>query len=400
MAEGSLKLALQWKELFAEAKQQIDSGDFAGSLSTLEKAQGVIESLAAAENTGRPELRLAETFERMAYAYHQQGILTDAERLYRSALEIANAHMISFFVKEAISQNLARLFIETGREAEGQALLQRYPVRDEKPALEVELSQQLVQGLLLSVSNLVFFAGDKAAQVSSLMGELVDYCENAYGSDSDLFAEAAKKQGNLQMRMETSSADVWFKRSLLAKLNSGCANEDIVPIAVDVALSERNSTLGKALTVKYPDRNEHSIHNIANSVAQKISAQLGATAPSSTVSSSTTPSMSVAEAEQVIEDWRKSQPAIVGILMSEAERYKELLVLIDKALFLVEEVERNESHPLSTISILSQKSRLLQKLGDIAAAKACKEKELQVISSHWGEGHIMMIEAYEEYLKL
>lgn len=87
-------------------------------------------------------------------------------------------------------------------------------------------------------------------------------------------------------------------------------------------------------------------------------------------------------------------------LLTKDERLALLLPLAQRAAAFVGDLEREESHPLFTICILAQKSHVHEAMGDIPQAKAVWEEKMRIIALHWGEGHIMMLEAQDEYERL
>lgn len=192
MSESPLKLAIEWKKLFAQGERLIEAGDLDGALPVLKQALATIEHFDAIAKEDRRDSRIAETMERIGYVCHKQGMLKEAEALYREALEILKHYMLGFFTREKISQNLAQLLIETGREDEGQKLLAQFPQREEAPAacLVVPYEEQFLSWLSLQAKMM-----NGSAEAASLMAKFANVAKRSFGSKSPEWQAITEKYG-------------------------------------------------------------------------------------------------------------------------------------------------------------------------------------------------------------
>lgn len=436
MSEGSLKLSIKWLRMFAEGKELVDAGRYDEALPVLENALAVIEVVDEMLNAENPDNRVAENLERIAFVYQQQGYLIKAEPLYRRAMEIANTHVLGVHLRMAIYQNLAKLLIDTGREDEGQALLARYPLEGgvgevarnpfaEGDGIEAAVDAfadaavafaessvanskaivipSLDGSMLMSLNTLAFMYRDTAPKVLSLMGEILDHIEFCYGTLSNEFAEGAQKIANGYVSTcDVSDAQPYLHRALLAKLSAGGDDNEIARLAVDLAMCDRESDLSKALVAKYhrPARFDDPL-TLAKSIMSKIAGAQGVAAeplPTAVAANS----VDGEEAEKTIEEWRQSQANTIKppAFMNQEDRYRQFLPLAERAVALAQEVEADDSHPFSTVCLLSDKSKLHLELGEKTQALKCKKLELDTISSHWGEGHAMTVEAHIAFTQM
>ncbi|MCC7528420.1 MAG: tetratricopeptide repeat protein [Candidatus Melainabacteria bacterium] len=288
MTESPLKLSISWKTQFVQASRMIDDGQLDGAMPILKQALAIIDQFDAIANEDRRDSRAAQTLERIAYLCHQAGMLKEAEMLYREALEILDQYMLVFEIREKTSLNLAQLLIETGRQDEGQALLAKYPPREETENAPTVVAHEFE---MMSTLSTVGKMMNGSPEVASLMAQLASVAKRFFGTKSTEWT------------------------------------------------------------------------NITGKFGYSAQADMDPSAP----------------------------------LLTRDERFALLLPLAEKAAAFVGEVENEESHPLFTICILAEKSRLHKAMGDIPMAKAVWEEKMQIIARHWGEGHIMMVEAHEEY---
>lgn len=394
MQQGShLQMAVDWQSLFESGKELIDAGDYAAAVPVLKEALAKIESLDEVQekvDDTRPDKRIGQTLERLAFAYHKQGNLADAEPLYRKALEIVSKYMIALLDKEAAAHNLADLLIETGRDAEAESLLARYPKRDRKPVV-YRASNEM--GVITSLSLLARQGSSYTREFLSLMEMLVRNVETHFGSASKEFADVSEKLGTAYMQTGSTKGKEFLEKSLLAKLSLPDAANEVSSLSQDIQMCDPLNPLGRALLAKY---GVDSLTAITESAIAKSLKMLGVERESEPQTS-----MSIEEAEKVIADWKSKQPApSQPDNFSDEEHLRSLLPILEKATVLVKEVEIDAQYPLSTISMLSQCSKVYEELGDIPKAIEAREEEWQISSAQWGESHVMTVEIYTELEKL
>jgi tetratricopeptide (TPR) repeat protein len=434
MSEGPLQLSIKWLRLFAEGRELLDAGDHDGALAVLESALAVIEAVDAMSKDENPDNRVAETLERIAFVYQQKGLLTKAEPLYRRAMEIAHTHILGVHLRMAIHQNLAKLLTDTGREEEGKVLLGRYPlaagvgVVSENPltggdgieaavdafaeaavayaeaSIPTAIEQPSLEGsMMMSLNTLAFMNQESTQMVLSLMKEFVEHAELCYGTLSNEFSEAAERIARgYTHALDVSTALSFLQKAFLAKLSIVGDDKEIASLGMDLAMCDKESALSKALVAKYHRAEQFDDPlTLANSIMSKIAAAQGEVAEPLPIAVAAK-TVDVEEAEKIIEEWRQAQAFTIKAPshMTRDEQCRHLLPLAEKAVALAQEVEANDAHPLSTICLLSDKSKVHKELGDNAQALKCKEMELAVIASHWGEGHQLMVEAHMQYTKL
>ena len=400
-----MQQAVQWQSLFDDGCALIGKGDFAAALLVLVKALAVMEELDAAEvkapDRNFPDRRVADTLERIAYAYQAQGLLAEAEPLYRRALEIGNNYMLGFFVRQAASQNLAKLLLATDRADEAQLLLARYPLQAAQAPLQIASMALIEMGLLRTLSVMGKMAAGASPETITIVGELLEHVETCYGTASSQYAEAAEKVGCLYTTMNMANARMLFEKAILARLSVGSKDQDMRALAGNFAMCDRSCALSQALLTKYSGgqlNHDHPI-TLANSIRMKIAAAKGEDPPAMVDPAST---LSSGEAEKVIADWRQARSSEIkaAASLTREQKLKRLHPLVERALALAQESEAGASHPLSTICILSEKSKLYEELGDIDQAIKCLEQKMQIIASHWGESHELMVGTHMTHSKL
>lgn len=436
MSESPLQLSIKWIKLLADGKERIAAGDFVGALPVLESALAAIEAVDAFSNPESPDIRVADTLERIAFAYQQQGSLDKAEPLYRRAMEIANTHILGVHLRTAIYQNLAKLLNDTGRAEEGKALLAKYPLEggaeetvidpiaegkgieaaiDAFAEAAVAIAEESAAkskvyvmpsnevSIVQTLNILAFMNGESAQRVLSFMQEIVEHTEFCYGTLSQEFTEVAEKLARGYMHtFDMSSALPYLQKALFAKMSVGVDDSEIESLSVDLAMCNRESALSKALIAKYhrPAKFDDPL-TLAASIMSKIAAAQGEVAkPLPTIAAAQ--AVGDEEAEKTIEEWRAEQALAVKApaFMTMEEKCRQLLPLAEKAVALAREVEANDSHPFSLVCLLSEKVKLHQELGEKAEALKVKQQELEVITKHWGEGHQLTVEAYLAFTKM
>ena len=396
---GALQQSIQWLRIFSEAKDRIDAGDFAGAMPLLEQALPISEELDVAL---KPDFRLAQTLERMAYANHKQGLLTEAEPLYRRALELADRYLLEAAIRKPIYENLGKLLSETGREDEAQALLAGCPIEEPEAAVAVCQIESIEQSMMRTLSNLAFFQRAHVQRVLSVMYDLIEHTENCFGTLSNEFADSVVRVFQCQSANTETKALPILQKALVARLSVGGTDKELASLGMDLAMFDQSDTLSTALLAKYrnPERFDDPI-NLSNSIRATIAAVAGeAVAPSPMVESVN--AMSIEEADKIISDWLASQPAPVMTPppMTKELRNRRLLPLMEKALALVQELEAEDPYPLGIVCVLSEKSRLHREMGEIAQALHCLELKIQVIAGSWGEAHEMMFDARKQFKEL
>lgn len=192
MTESPLRLAIAWKQQFAQGTQLIEDGDLEGALPVLKQALATIEQFDSIAGEERRDSRIAETMERLGYICHKQGMLKEAEALYREALDIIALYILGFATREKISQNLAQLLIETGREDEGQKLLAKFPQPDEVPVACFVASHEYQFMSWLSLQAKMMNGSGEAA---SLMAKFANVAKRSFGTKSSEWQAITEKYG-------------------------------------------------------------------------------------------------------------------------------------------------------------------------------------------------------------
>ncbi len=395
MPENKLKLALDWKKKLAEGSELIEAKEYKRALVLLEDALKIAEEL-----TDGDDLRIADTLERIAFSYHRLGLTQEAEPRYRRAIELAKPRLFGRDTEQLATENLADLLCETERAAEGEAM--REAIHTKYPGLDVPLVQTDVSTTYRAapendiMRNLNSLARVNPTLAIPLMKEAFGLIETVYGAESLEAVEA------LEMLGGRSEAGIEFLEKVLRiqQKTLGSSDSDEAAIAYsmrNLALSHTDKTLSRALLSKArATEKKLGIVNTLDMTMQMIRAKLpGASAAQE--------DMPLEEAEAILAAWAEKTPDVppfVDLAITEEQRQSQIRSLMERSLAAAFEIEKDEEYPLNTICMLSFACTFHEKSGDIEAAKKMLEKEMEVIASHWGDGHAMMVDVYERYQSL
>ncbi len=400
MADSPLQMARKWKGLFEEGKSFIECEKLEEAVSRLNEALLAIEDLDREGSTskGGPEdLRIAETLERLAFANHRLNRCEEAELQYRRALNILEGRVLGYLTELAAAHNLADLLDATQRSEEAEALRASHPAPEPRSDdEEVAVFDSVEFAIMLALSNLAQFREEPS--VIALMEELLVHVENVFGTNSPDTVEAVTYLGWVLASVDVSKAAAYFERGLAISLGSQNPNKEQIATCLH-ALSKLKgeSPLGRAFKAKARiyDK-ELGNQGWSDSLASAERKLTGA---------KETPDMVLKEADRLIGSWKKEHAGLtvpyVTMEMSATQRYEQLSGIIIRALTIAESKECDaENPPLELTALLAEGSRCYKELGKIEQAKALKEREMQLISKYWGEGHLMMVEALESYEEL
>jgi tetratricopeptide (TPR) repeat protein len=409
MTDGLLQVAIDWKHVFASAKEAVDAQDHVRALELLREAESLAQRL------GEDDERLAETLERIGFVHQSQGRLAEAETVYRRALAITEKHLLGLLLKEQIRSQLARLLEENGRSPEA-AAFQNIPlpkVFHDPDKWKLEQKSQ-AHKLMSSIKSLRLGKAEPTV-IQPLMEELLAHIENTSAPESMEIATAFETMADFIEWEEMNAAikrgerpgstpardkaNQYYRKALhITAENFGQDSMNVVEVMRKLSFAEHGSNLSKALMAKANSIEKgggfESLHaNLARGIVSKLTRQ------------QPPPDMPLAEADNVLNEFFQTplkggnQP-FVNLQLSEEQITKQLVSLAEKAAILAEESEKDESYPLQTIWILGQLSDLYRYLGDIPRAKAVLERKMAIIAGKWGEGHIMMVETMEKYNQL
>ncbi len=401
MADSPLELSKLWKKQFNEATDLLDAEKYELAIEKLIETLATIEKLDREGSTakgGDHDLRVPETMERLAYAYHKRGLLSNAEPIFRRAMSMLEGRMVGYSTSHRCANSLADLLSESGRGAEAEELRNQYPSFElDEPADYFTFDDTIENALMITLSNLAH-NGKETKKLLAIMEDLVAHMENVLGPDSNVTVNGLIKVGSIALRYtEDKEKAIAFMSSAL-KVSLDKEDCDVEALATSMrmlALCDPHLPLSKALARKASNLEELSgTTTLAGSIAALLA------------SMSNTPSieMSVEDADRIILDWRASlieeSIPFVSMTLTEKQRYQQLLSFTTRALEIADECQRDCPPPLSTINLLSDASKCYLELGDPVNARLFKQKELDVIAEHWGEGHQMMLEAVEEMEEL
>lgn len=399
MSDSKLDTALAWKQSLADASELIEAKEYKRAIVLLEDALKMAESL-----TGPEDLRIAETLERLAFAYHCLGCLQDAEPHYRRAIEVAVPRLFGRDTEISATENLANLLCETDRAAEGEemreAILKKYPEPSDEDMVQTNVStsyRMTIENDIMRSLNGV--ARSNPDLTLPIMNEMLGIIETVFGADSPEVIDALEMLGN-----SSPTGAEYHDRALRIKIQkSGSTEADEAAIAYTMralALSQppppADRTFSDALLTKARSiEKKLGVTNVLDMTMGALVKQFG--------KGPERPEMSLEQAEEILAAWQEQKPDVppfIEMTLTKDQRYKQLLPILEKALTTVCEIEKDEEYPLSTICIMSEASRVHKELGDIETAKALLEKKMKVIANSWGEGHGLMVDAYEAYQAL
>ncbi|HEY9717033.1 MAG TPA: tetratricopeptide repeat protein [Trichormus sp.] len=423
MTESLLQVAVDWKRVFASATEAAEAQDYVRALQLLREAEALAQKL------GEDDQRLGETLERIGFVYQSQGQLADAETAYRRALKVLEKRLLASMLKRKIRSQLAQLLEQSGR-AEEAVELQNRPLpktfRDSsKSQLEQEShAHKLMTSLkLLSRGSL----GKPYPKLQPLMEEVLVHIENTYGAESMEVAAGLETMASfveslaideLSQAITTGTllpdstpgamfasmpgrvtANQYYRRALhITAKNFGKDSMNVVAVMRSLAMTELGTPLSDALQAKANAiEKSGGFETVTVNVARDVVSKLTGEPPPL--------DMALSEAETIVSEFYQTpvpggNEPFINLELSQEQITAQLLSLLEMGLAMAEECEANSKHPLQTICILAQLSDVHKEAGDIPKAKAALEREMSIIASKWGEGHIIMVEAMEKYGKL
>lgn len=396
MADSPLELSRRWKKQFNEATALIEAAEYEQAIEKLNETLATIEALEQEGSTqkgGDRDLRVPETLERLGYAYYKRGLLSNAESVYRQALEMLENRIIGYSTAHACARSLADILAESGKNAEAEQWRVAFPVFELEDTTDpFDLFESIESSLLITLSNLAN-QGKETKQIISIMEDLVAHMENYLGTKDPVTVNGLLKVGSICLHYDDKAKAIALMSAALrtALSTDNCEPEELCTCMRKLALCEPHLPLSKALTTKATAIEKETG---ATTLAGNIAALL------ESMSNAPKIEMSIEDADRIIQNWKDSfveeSIPFVAVELTEKQRYEQLVSLIKKALVIEERCHADESHPLSRINLLSEASKCYVEMGDIENAKLYKQKEVDVISEHWGEGHLMMLEALEE----
>lgn len=400
---SALELAKTWKKLMSEAEELLSQeeatsiDDCDRALEILNKALSTIETLGrehAILKGGAEDLRLAETLERIGFAYYCRGMFPAAESALRRALKITQDRIIGYFTATSAAQNLARVLDKLGKGAEAIELRAEYPEFEDPPADEVRPAEAL-ERILLTTLYTLFGTDATSSEVVPLMEELLGHIETVFGSDHEYTIDALHRTGECNMRLgrKDRAMDLFTRAYKISAARKEENKEEIASCMRKLATTDPQGRLGKAFSSKARAiGQEGGIETLADSIISKILAKSG---PSQQLV------MPVEEAEIVIDQWEATLSndgvPFVSLTLNNEQRYRQLLSMFERAIAIAEVAEKGSEAPLSTLNLLAEMADCHKELGEDEKAKELKERELKLIAEHWGEGHVMYVEAVEDY---
>ncbi|MBX9666162.1 MAG: tetratricopeptide repeat protein [Candidatus Obscuribacterales bacterium] len=392
MPEPLLQIALKWKKTLAEAKELIEAKEYKRALVLLDDTLKLAEILN--EDDGPEEerivdLRIAVTLERIAFAYHCLGRLDEAEPLYRRAIEIAKPRLFGTDTEKLSTANLANLLCETGRNDEAEsmreAILKKY-----SPTAQTSMSFPLITSENKVMSSLQSLANSEPNLVVPIMKEVLGLIETVYGAESKEAVNALDLIGKAsQMGAE------YHERALRIRLKRVENEEDEVGVAYamrSLIATHTDRKLCDALLAKARAvEKKIGAENVFDQTIGLLHSLLGTNVPVE---------MPLEIADEIFSEWLQQspiEPPFVDVTLTDDQRYERLVSILDQALAAVYKIEKESEYPLSTLCMLSTASSVHKEFGNIEKAKALLEEEMRVIANHWGDGHVMMVDTYEEY---
>jgi tetratricopeptide (TPR) repeat protein len=409
MAETPLELSLLWKKKFAEALRLIKAKEFKQAISVLKEALTIVERLEKEDLPtleGMRDLRTPETMERLAFVYQLCGLDAESEAMYKETLDIIEGRFMAFRTEERCVIGLSKLYDSLGRTADRVALRQKYPrcpddydgmfpVLEEDSDVPITPYRGVPETSLMRSLKMVIDKAKDSRIAFEIAEELLVHTEEVFGTNSSETNEVLNELGQAYLfKGNKLKAEELFTRALKIALAQDSENaKEIAECMRNLASCDPHTALSRAFTTKARAiEKELNIQNPLDLALHYILQASGRTPE---------PEQSPAEVERLLQNWRASQPEseipFVSMEVSPIQRNKQILSLQMLSLTQVEECEANDEHPLSTICLLGDIAHTHLALEQNELAKKFKKREMDIIKKHWGEGHSMYVEAYEEY---
>lgn len=408
-----LKRSFEWRNLFEQAEDSIKQNDFASAITTLRQA------LPIAEEIGVEWMGYVETLERLGYSLYELATesndkpeqrrqqLEEAEdQLNRSLNMLARVENVFedvdqvIVVRTTILTNLQKVLTARGKSAEAE---QAGADLAALPAVIDTNEDPIETTFLTTLSNMLYTleAADNTAdatKVEDILERLVKQIRSVYGPNSQQAAEAMQRLGvRAQSMRNNDKAEKCYNEALRIRLNLlGRNHASVAKSLRDLGNFYRSESIGKG----FMDR------------ARKIEKELGIVNPFDasikilSTASGIPPEMRGkllltsgdgqhqnvldSRVDEYLEALESKPPMSHTENLVSEQRFKRLISMLQDARSIVEQLEENEEHPLSTICVLSALGRAHKMLGDGDEAQRLKKERLAIIAKHWGEDHAMM----------